>query len=389
MKLQKGFIQIPILIGVIIGVLIISAGGYFGYIKFKDYQIEKEKLAREVENLQQDKEKQQADEQNKQETELEKLKEEIESLKKQQENNVAKDTDLTNAEIIKKIRPAVVYIETPYGAGSGIIIEDDGYILTNAHVVKETGLIKIYLLDSRVFDVTRMATDENSDIAILKINANNLPVVEFGDSDKAQQGDEIFTFGYPFGIKGDVSFKEGTISRRLTEKGVTYIEVSAEIHPGNSGGPLVNRFGKVIGINTGKFGDSISGVLLGEAIKFAIPINIATNLIPHLKSNTKDFSSFTGCTFNKARGFITVFSSLDVPQKMIASTRFVSPSGLIFRIDENILVPAFGQITVSVTANETGPEYKIGPTTFSIPGFIGTERYTKLYGRSYQSMTCD
>lgn len=377
-KELKGFIQIPILIAIIIGILVVGSGGYFGFTQYKNYQTQKI-----------EKEKQQTDEQIKQDEEFGKLKEEIESLKKQQESTVAGDDDLTNAEIIAKIKPAVVYIETPYGSGSGMIIGKDGYILTNAHVVKETSLIKIYLLDGRAFNVARVATDENSDIAVLKIDADNLPVVELGNSSKIQQGDEVFTFGYPFGIKGDVSFKEGTISRRLTENGVTYIEISAEIHPGNSGGPLADNFGEIVGINTGKFGDSIQGILLGEAIKFAIPINVAADLIPYLKSDMKDFSNFANCTSNRARGFITIFSNWNSAQKLIATTRFISTGGLIFRIDEDVSVPALGQITVSVTADAVGSKYKIGPSVFSIPGFAGTDRYTAIWGESYQSMTCD
>ncbi len=97
------------------------------------------------------------------------------------------------------------------------------------------------------------------------------------------QGDDVFTLGYPFGLEGDVSFKEGTISRRISSNDTTYLETSAEIHPGNSGGPLVNKYGEVIGINTASYGQTIEGVIIGEAIKFAIPINIAKDIIPELK----------------------------------------------------------------------------------------------------------
>ena len=98
------------------------------------------------------------------------------------------------------------------------------------------------------------------------------------------QGDDVFTLGYPFGLEGDVSFKEGTISRRISDGDTTYLETSAEIHPGNSGGPLVNKYGEVVGVNTMAYGESIGGVSVGETIKFAISINTAKNLIPELKS---------------------------------------------------------------------------------------------------------
>ncbi len=383
---QKGFIKVSLLIAFIIGILFISGGSYFGYVQFKNYQVkkaEKEKQAQELFEAQQ--------------KSLEEAKKEIENLKDQQSTQAEQlnlkeniNTDLANAEIIAKIKPAVVYVETIYGAGSGMIIGKDGYILTNAHVTKGAMSIKIYLSSGESFPVEKIATNEDADIALLRINTNNLPVVELNDSNKANPGDEVFTFGYPFGIKGDVSFKEGTISRRLTTNNTTYLETSAEIHPGNSGGPLVNRQGKVIGINTGKIGESINGVLLGESIKFAIPINIASNLIPTLKLSEKSVTTLTSdCSLQKAKGFITIYSNLPSPQKIVPSSRFLSAQGLIFRIDENILVPANGNITVSVTADNFGSEYKIGPSTFSMPGFVGTEKYTKIYGQSYQSMSCD
>ncbi|MDO8493420.1 MAG: trypsin-like peptidase domain-containing protein, partial [bacterium] len=123
--------------------------------------------------------------------------------------------------------------------------------------------------------------DEQADLAVIKITADRtFSKVDFGDSTKTEQGDEVFALGFPFGIKGDVSFKEGTISRRIEG----YFETSAEIHPGNSGGPLVNRYGQVIGINTAIYGKTISGLQLGETIKLAIPINTAKNLTDDLKA---------------------------------------------------------------------------------------------------------
>jgi hypothetical protein len=95
----------------------------------------------------------------------------------------------------------------------------------------------------------------------------------------------VYTLGYPFGIKGEVSFKDGTVSRRTTIEGGTYIETSAEIHPGNSGGPLVNDSGQVVGINVAMLGQSVNGVNLGETIKLAIPINLAKAFIASLETD--------------------------------------------------------------------------------------------------------
>ena len=191
---------------------------------------------------------------------------------------------LSNSQIIKKVKPAVVYIETDEGTGSGMVISSDGFVLTNAHVVQNSTTAKITLSGGSTYSASIVGRDENVDLAVLKVNAQNLVKVEFGDSSTAEQGDEVFTLGYPFGIKGDVSFKEGTISREIVDGANTYLETSAEIHPGNSGGPLVNAKGEVIGVNSASFGQSIKGISVGETIKFAIPINIAKNLIPELKA---------------------------------------------------------------------------------------------------------
>ncbi len=193
-------------------------------------------------------------------------------------------TKLTNAEIIKKVKPAVVYIETESGAGSGMVISSDGYVLTNAHVVSGITNAKVTISNWEILNAVVVGRDEKIDLALLKIDRNNLSSVIFGDSNIVEQGDDVFTLGYPFGLKGDVSFKEGTISRRINDGSGTYLETSAEIHPGNSGGPLVNIKGQVIGVNTAVLGNSVKGVAVGETIKFAIPINIAKELIPELKA---------------------------------------------------------------------------------------------------------
>ena len=191
---------------------------------------------------------------------------------------------LSNSQIIKKVKPAVVYIESDAGAGSGMIISSDGFVLTNALVVQNSATAQITLSSGGIYLASVVGRDENVDLAVLKINVQNLAKVDFGDSNSAEQGDAVFTLGYPFGIKGDVSFKEGTISRKIVDGINTYLETSAEIHPGNSGGPLVDVAGNVIGVNSASFGQSIRGITVGETIKFAIPINIAKNLIPELKA---------------------------------------------------------------------------------------------------------
>ncbi len=192
---------------------------------------------------------------------------------------------LSNKSIIARIKPSVVYIETTTGSGSGIIISSDGYVLTNAHVVNGKSSATIKLTDGRSLAGTVIGRDENIDLALLKVGATNLSPAFLGDSDLLEQGDPVFTFGYPLGIEGDVAFKDGTLSRRQKIDGTMYLEISAQILPGNSGGPLVNESGEVIGINTLAIAsDSVGGVLVGETLKYAMPINVAKSLLASLKA---------------------------------------------------------------------------------------------------------
>src|SRR3989344_7260863 len=192
---------------------------------------------------------------------------------------------LSNKNIIARVKPSVVYIETTTGSGSGVIVGADGYILTNAHVVSGANSATVKLSNGGSFNGTVAGRDENIDLALIKISATGLSAAFLGDSDLVEQGDSVFTFGYPLGIEGDVAFKDGTLSRRQKIDGATYLEISAQILPGNSGGPLVNQSGEVIGINTLALGASkIGGILIGETLKYAIPINVAKNLITDLKN---------------------------------------------------------------------------------------------------------
>lgn len=295
---------------------------------------------------------------------------------------------LTNAEIIKKTKPAVVYIRTSTGAGSGMIIESSGTILTNAHVVFGVDEAEIKLTDGRILLATVMGRDEALDVALLKVQGDNLPTVELGDSSLVQQGDEVFTLGYPFGLEGDVSFKEGTISRTFIDAEGTYFETSAEIHPGNSGGAMVNDRGIVVGINTATFGITADGVQLGETIKFAIPINLAKAKFATLRGGSESLKWAS----SRAFGVVTLYNESDAPQRLIKSTRLESPDGKIFRMTwASITIPAktngvAGSFEVTVFAEETGASYNIPPSTFKIPGLKGGAEYDLIYGKTTQPM---
>ncbi len=159
------------------------------------------------------------------------------------------------------------------GLGSGFIISHNGYILTNNHVVRGADKIVVRLYDKREFKAKIVGTDPNTDIALLKIDADDLPVLPLGDSDKLKVGEIVMAIGNPFGLSYTVTV--GVVSAKgRSNVGITdyedFIQTDAAINPGNSGGPLINIKGEVVGVNTAIF--TKSGGYMG--IGFAIPINM-------------------------------------------------------------------------------------------------------------------
>jgi serine protease Do len=170
------------------------------------------------------------------------------------------------------------------GQGSGFIITPDGYILTNNHVVGEADRVSVKLLDGREFTARTIGTDPPTDVAVIKIDARDLPVLPLGDSDSLEVGEWVLALGNPFGLSHTLT--AGIVSAKGRSRvGITdyedFIQTDAAINPGNSGGPLVDLSGRVVGINTAMY--SRSGGYMG--IGFAIPVSLArdiyTRLIDH------------------------------------------------------------------------------------------------------------
>lgn len=172
-----------------------------------------------------------------------------------------------------------------HSGGSGFIISSDGYILTNAHVVKGADDVKVKLTDRREFKAKVVGIDPRSDIALIKINAANLPKVPIGNSDQLQVGEWVIAIGSPFGFENSVT--AGIVSatgRSLpSENYVPFIQTDVAVNPGNSGGPLFNMKGEVVGINSQIF--SQSGGYMG--VSFAIPIDVAMQVADQLKTDGK------------------------------------------------------------------------------------------------------
>lgn len=162
--------------------------------------------------------------------------------------------------------------------GSGFIISSDGYIVTNDHVVRNADEISVKLHDKRTFKARVVGRDPKTDVAVIKINANNLAFLKFGDSGKIKIGQWAIAVGNPFGLNGTLTVGVISATGRSNLGIETYedfIQTDASINPGNSGGPLLNIYGEVIGINT-------AIVAAGQGIGFAIPANMAKNIIEQI-----------------------------------------------------------------------------------------------------------
>ncbi|MEK6410561.1 MAG: trypsin-like peptidase domain-containing protein [Acidobacteriota bacterium] len=234
-------------------------------------------------------------------------------------------TELSNSfrEVAKAVKPAVVYIDVverseadptqtdPFGfseprgprregAGSGFIVTEDGYILTNNHVVGSASKINVTLADGRKFKATVIGKDAPTDLAVIKIDATGLPVAMLArDSDEVEQGDWVLALGSPFGLQQTLTAGIVSATGRELRDGRNnqmfsrFIQTDASINPGNSGGPLVNMKGEVIGINTmiltgGPFSQGNIG------IGFAIASNGARKVFPSLVKNGRVSRGYLG-----------------------------------------------------------------------------------------------
>lgn len=170
------------------------------------------------------------------------------------------------------------------GMGSGVIITKDGYIVTNNHVIKESDELEVTLNDNRTFNAKVIGTDEATDLALLKIEAEDLPIVKMGDSDKLKVGEWVLAVGNPFQLNSTVT--AGIVSAKARNVGMSgnmgiesYIQTDAAVNPGNSGGALVNTKGELVGINTALISET--GNYAG--CSFAVPSSIVAKVVSDIK----------------------------------------------------------------------------------------------------------
>ena len=238
-----------------------------------------------------------------------------------------------------------------YGVGSGFIVDKAGYIVTNAHVINNAARITVKLDTGEEFQAKVLGYDEETDLAILKIDATrDLPFVKFGDSDKAEVGDWVLAIGSPFGLTKTVT--AGIISQKQRETPTAsafqkFIQTDAAINPGNSGGPLVNMQGDVIGINsqiatsTGEF----------SGIGFALPSEQAINVYDQIVKNGKVKRGYLGAYLDSVKAeFAKVYGLKDAKGAIVTEIRDKeTPAGVAGLQVGDIIIEFNGQIVESAT----------------------------------------
>src|SRR5579862_1138051 len=222
--------------------------------------------------------------------------------------------------------PGPEHMPPAHGIGSGFIITQDGYVLTNAHVVADASEVTVKLTDRREFRAKVIGVDKRSDVALIKIAATGLPTVRFGDPAHIRPGQWAIAIGSPFGFENSVT--AGVVSavgRPLPDDSgtsfVTFIQTDAAVNPGNSGGPLFNIDGQVIGINAQIY--SRTGGYMG--MSFAIPIDVALNVKDQLMKTGKVSRSRIGVSVQDINQQLALTFGLTIPHGALVSS--VEPQG--------------------------------------------------------------
>ena len=220
---------------------------------------------------------------------------EYENAVDQLENAPLTDVSLAYQMVAQRIRPSVVSVKAyktkDVGFGSGVVLSSDGYIMTNAHVVKDSNDFEIELFDRRRFSAKVIGVDAESDLAVLKIEANNLLTATWGDSEAIEVGSIVWAIGSPYEFTQTVT--SGILSGKnrrgdLHHRKQSLLQTDAAVNPGNSGGPLVDIQGRVIGINTSIYGKTFQG------ISFAVPSSTAKFVFEQMVAKRTDVRGYLG-----------------------------------------------------------------------------------------------
>ena len=251
------------------------------------------------------------------------------------------------------------------GAGSGFIVNSDGYILTNTHVVANAEEVTVRLTDRREFPAKVIGADERTDVAVIKINGTNLPIVKLGDPSRIKPGQWVLAIGSPFGF--DNSATAGIISATARsvpgENYVPFIQTDVPVNPGNSGGPLFNLAGEVIGINSQIF--SRTGGFMG--VSFAIPIDVARNVEEQLIKTGHVVRGRIGVTIQDVNAQLAESFGLDRPRGALVSSvekdgpaahAGVAPGDVILAVDGRP-IERYGELSSQIAGMRPGSDVNL------------------------------
>lgn len=258
--------------------------------------------------------------------------------------------------------------KAPQSLGSGFIISDDGYILTNHHVVADADKVIVRLSDRRELEAKIIGSDKRSDVALLKIDATDLPVVKIGDSAKAEVGEWVLAIGSPFGF--DHSVTAGIISatdRSLAnETYVPFIQTDVAINPGNSGGPLFNLKGEVIGINSQIY--TRSGGFMG--LSFSIPMNVAMEVVGQLKDKGTVSRGWLGVIIQEVSRDLAESFGLDKPEGALVATVLPDSPAEAAGIREGDIIYSFNGHPIDRSGDLPHQVGRIPPETDATVGIV-------------------
>jgi serine protease Do len=247
-----------------------------------------------------------------------------------------------------------------HGLGSGFIIDPNGLIMTNAHVVKDANEVTVKLTDRREYRAKVLGADPKTDIAVIKIDAKNLPAVSLGNSDKLQPGEWVLAIGSPFGFENTVT--AGVVSAKgrtlPTDSAVPFIQTDVAVNPGNSGGPLFNAKGEVVGINSQIY--SQSGGYQG--VSFSIPIDLALKVKDQIVAHGKVEHAKLGVSVQEVNQQLADSFGLDRPAgALVANVEKGSPAeraglqtGDVIRSINGQQIIASGDLSAAVSASQPG-----------------------------------
>lgn len=306
------------------------------------------------------------------------------------DNNRASNTIATEGDIqsiLDAILPATVAITADSSAGeaagSGFVVTEDGYIVTNAHVVSGVDSAQVVFTDGNSFDAEVVGSDESTDIAVLKVDGQGLPTAQLGDSDAVVVGDAVIAVGNALALEGGPSVTSGIVSgldRNLSAQGggtlADAMQTDAAISPGNSGGPLVDATGQVIGINT-----AIADPTTAENIGFVIPISHAKPVIDQLREGRA--AAFLGVGTSEVTPALAEEENLsvdsgayvtDVTSGSAAESAGIQVGDVLVEID-GVAVETSGDVQAAVRSNQPGDTVPVvivrGEETLTVDATLG------------------